>query len=897
MAMFCLPKELAEKIKKSIKSGELSPKKLMDMGSAERRGFLQKIVGDDAKEINLLFEKKMLLKNQEKGLYDWAREITGLSKAEKEAFSQKIKETYAEKKRRIYEPMAEERFLDEMVSDAYSKKFKTDISLEEAHKITELSSKAAESKELVNEDKTWGNGSEADRLNYGVKWGNDKVALDNYVNGLKLEATTSKWLNPLKPKVGGRIGAVIQDLKNSFNFIADNSRAILASLDNSFWFRQGIKTATNPKYTKTWFKHFTNSFIDIGKTIKGEGWTKGKSFKENLKAMWGSSIRKGDAIQDAIKAEIYSRKNFLNGRYEKGKKLDVGIAEEEFPTSLPEKIPILGRLFKASEVAYTSGAMRMRVDLADQVYKLADKAGVDMDSKFEIGSINELVNSLTGRGRIGRIGETGQAFVNKTFFSLKFFKSNWDFLTLHTGSDLSPFARKLAAKNLANTAIAMGLTLGIVDTFFPNAVEWNPRSSDFGKIKIGDTRFDITGGFGGLLILTARLATGEKKSTTSGVIQALGGDYGQTSKKDTLIQFTENKLSPVMSAIKNLMEEKDWDGNEITLLGELQRMSTPIPIANFLEVKDNEEAANVLLTVIADGIGIGSATYGIQLPDQELLYKEFKGMPEEDRLEALRELKINDPKMYEKVIEVKDSENEGLNSIDRYIKETDIKDGERATFIYNEALKKGGKEEQKTYLKELSAKGLLDEKTTGYLFELRDLGYIESLKPQNVSKKEYINTRGTIDLLSDYARAFKVNPKSALITLFTREELGIVQGNLVEMQRMYGEGLEGEKYSFDPEKGTTQGIKKEMMEDKGISWEEQGDYKLEHILPVSAGGGNGEDNLKIVPNADWAMYTPIDIIVGKAVKGGILTTAEAEKLMIDYKISGTITAEAVMASL
>ena len=78
---FCLPFNEAKKIKEAIKSGYLNPDKLNSITSQERRTFLESIVGKDyAKDVNLLFEKKLLLKNQERAMYDWARDITGLSK-------------------------------------------------------------------------------------------------------------------------------------------------------------------------------------------------------------------------------------------------------------------------------------------------------------------------------------------------------------------------------------------------------------------------------------------------------------------------------------------------------------------------------------------------------------------------------------------------------------------------------------------------------------------------------------------------------------------------------------------------------------------------------------------------------------------------------------------------
>ncbi len=90
--MFCLLAQLAEKMKKAFKEGRISPERLNDMTSKERRDFLAEIVGvENAKQVNLLFAQKLLLKNQERAMVDWAKEITGLSAEAKANTLEKIK--------------------------------------------------------------------------------------------------------------------------------------------------------------------------------------------------------------------------------------------------------------------------------------------------------------------------------------------------------------------------------------------------------------------------------------------------------------------------------------------------------------------------------------------------------------------------------------------------------------------------------------------------------------------------------------------------------------------------------------------------------------------------------------------------------------------------------------
>jgi len=584
---FCLPKQFADKMKLAFKKGDINPDKLNRMTSAERRAVLAKIVGEEnAKQLNLFFEQKLLLKNQERAMYDWASSITGMNKEAKASTLEKIRATYADKARRLHEPAENEAFLNEIVSDIYSKKFKTEVTLEEAQTITELTRDMRKAQAKMSDDFTWK--SKGDGLEFGAS----KVALDNYTGVLKAEATKDKFINPLKAiGVDGKVQAFGENARIAVNFIADNSRALKASFDNSFWGRQGFKVMLNPKYSKVWAKNFGKSFKDIYKTLKGGN-------------------KAGDAVIDATKAEIYSRKNYLNGNYKKGTKLDIGIIEEEFPTSLPSKIPGLGRGFKASEVAYEAGAIRLRADLADKMYSMAGKVGVDMTDKVEVGAINQLINSMTGRGKLN-VAEGSQQAINKAFFSVKFFKSNLDFL-LNPKTAKSVFARKEAAKHLLTVGATTTVILGIADKLWPGSVEWDPRSSNFGQIKMGNIKYDITGGARTILIALARISAsvlGKKsfKSSTTGILTNVNDMYGRDGM-GFIWDFVEGKFSPLFSQLKEIINKEQFGGGKPTKGSVAKGLAVPIVLENIEEFKD-EKVVDQLIGFIADGLGISANLY------------------------------------------------------------------------------------------------------------------------------------------------------------------------------------------------------------------------------------------------------------------------------------------------
>jgi hypothetical protein len=154
---------------------------------------------------------------------------------------------------------------------------------------------------------------------------------------------------------------------------------------------------------------------------------------------------------------------------------------------------------------------------------------------------------------------------------------------------------------------------------------------------------------------------------------------------------------------------------------------------------------------------------------------------------------------------------------------------------------------------------------------------------------KYIRDRGKIGLVSDYAKAFVTDPANAWKALISKEKLGIVKGNLVELQRFYGLDFR--------ETGGSEDRKKKMMAEAGIPWSKAKDYKLEHITPVKAGGDTSDSNLKVVSNALHDFYTPIDILVIEAVQSGKMKRKDVTKLMIRFKIERSINVDEVISSI
>ena len=142
--------------------------------------------------------------------------------------------------------------------------------------------------------------------------------------------------------------------------------------------------------------------------------------------------------------------------------------------------------------------------------------------------------------------------------------------------------------------------------------------------------------------------------------------------------------------------------------------------------------------------------------------------------------------------------------------------------------------------------------------------------------------RSTPELVGAYAKAFFKDPQNASKALFTKEKLGNVEGNLVELQRFYGK-------DFSAKDGSEAYILKELQK-MGIDKKDRGNYNLEHIVPKAAGGDSSPSNLRVVTREQHDSWTPVDIKLSTAIKSKKLTRKQVEVIARDLK-NGNITIE------
>jgi hypothetical protein len=612
MPKICIPKENIDKFRQTLKNKELDIAELMKMSTEERTALFSKFAGENAKDVNLLFEKKLILKNRIQGIKNWASKLGEIGRydpKQKEKIAQLIKEYETTQQERMFNPKENEGFLADLVEE----KLGVRISKDEAKTVFDLQSKVDDLFVNFNKETEKWTSKEAE-ANYGAS----RRALVKYIDGLKSDnlsvfemvkkygqETKESWKNE-------KFKTTEKTINDFVATLANNMINAVSTWDNSFMGRQGAITLA--KSPKTWWEMAKKSMSDFYKTAKGSN------------------------PEDILMAEIYSDPDFINGNYEKAK-ISFGI-EEEIPAKLLERLPKIGSLFKASDVAFTDSAIRARRGLFKIMKNVYEKKNIPLDDTV-LEDIGTVVNSITARGKTGRV--LGSPIIKTLMWAPKMLKADWDVLTGHTfGLGLNTkTARIEAAKTITNLVI-MTTAISAIAEGMGAEVEKDPRSTDFLKIKNGDTRINspFLRGIPQLITLLSRLSTGEVK-TASGIYKKLNtGEYGARTLFDVGIDFLVNKTTPPTSAVINWMKGSNFAGEKPTA-GNVAFGFLPISVQNFIKLKDTPTDMAIFGAFI-DLFGVGSNTYSSSEADwgedtgKEL--QKFKEAIGEDKFKEANDL-------------------------------------------------------------------------------------------------------------------------------------------------------------------------------------------------------------------------------------------------------------------
>ncbi len=592
---FCLPPAEAERFKKKLRSGDIDLHKLAEMTSSERHDLFAANFGPEvATEMNLLLEQKLLLKNQKAGIVAWAKKMMAAPKYDSQR-NDILKKVQSMDK--LLNPKDEDSFLQELASERLG----MTVSYEEAKDIAELAEDVKTTKEAMENaprremhDGAWGPAT-PEEMAHGLA----VTDLRGYVDEMVLDAN--------KLQISDFRSHPFRAIRKAVGIAAGATKAITSGPDISYLGRQGFKTLINNP--EMWKRNAMNSFRAAA-----------SGFKKNS----------ADAVMRQVNASIVSRPDYpemVRGG------LALGVHEEAYPSSLPQRIPYLGKVYSASDAAFSSFQQLNRADTFSLLLYKARQAGLEMGTE-ELQAIARFAGSMTARGNLGSLEDKVGLF-NSLFFSPRNAKATIDTFT-HAitgagGKNLegSAFVRKQAQIALAKYVVAVAAILLLARGLLgQQGVDLDFRGSDAGKIKIrkdawankvagviaslvgvgvdssrGDntTRYEVTASAAGYMTLLIRMAL-------HAINSVVPKDYRIKDTKDTktgkpklipkgiyglpmvMLQFMENKFSTAASAVnEDLIMQQTRDKQDPTVWSTLKNLFEPMMVRDVLDLTEDDK--------------------------------------------------------------------------------------------------------------------------------------------------------------------------------------------------------------------------------------------------------------------------------------------------------------------
>jgi len=273
---------------------------------------------------------------------------------------------------------------------------------------------------------------------------------------------------------------------------------------------------------------------------------------------------------------------------------------------------------------YTMFLNKRRADLFDSMVQNLGRGGqVTMDEAKVIASF---VNVSTGRSDLGLFNRAA-ATLNTVFFAPRYVASRFQYLAMpfylpfQGGLKANWRVKRAIYQEYGRTAAGIGTVLGLFaligrllwddDDDEQPRVEIDPRSSDFLKVRLGETRLDFLAGLSQVMVLSSRLAVGQTKSSITGNVRDFGEGYNPPTRLSTVTQFGRSKLAPVPGAIATIAD--DWTnivGQPETPLSLAKSLVTPLSLEDVSTTMQAQGIPKGSAMGLLSVLGVGMNTYG-----------------------------------------------------------------------------------------------------------------------------------------------------------------------------------------------------------------------------------------------------------------------------------------------
>ena len=396
---------------------------------------------------------------------------------------------------------------------------------------------------------------------------NDPEVFYKFASGIQSQIEEAK--SKAKEKGGEVIG-------NALNL----PRALMSSMDLSAPLRQGLFLIHKP----AWWRAFPQMFRYMGSE---------QAFDDLME-----DITTRPTYDEMVKSKLAlsNMGTKLNSR------------EEDFMSSWAERIPGVGRLVKASERAYVGFLNKVRADVFDQLLDKLPEDATEQDKK----DIAAFVNAASGRGNLPKTLQQSAPLLNALFFSPRLMASRLKMGTVLIDPRTYVTMNKTARNEYIKSILSVGSLALMITTLAilgGGEGEEDPRSSDFGKIRFGDTRYDILGGQAQYITLATRITSGSYK-TADGDIKQYGNKFGQTTRLDAISKFTTNKAAPIPSFVMDYFRGENAIGEKFEMDKAILSRFVPLYLQDVAKgVDESKGLGEVAAKTIPGLFGVGTQTY------------------------------------------------------------------------------------------------------------------------------------------------------------------------------------------------------------------------------------------------------------------------------------------------
>ena len=259
----------------------------------------------------------------------------------------------------------------------------------------------------------------------------------------------------------------------------------------------------------------------------------------------------------------------------------------------------------ASNRAFSTFLNLQRANAFDSMVKSLGREPTLVEAK----ALATFINIATGRADFGKFN-SALVGLNKVFFAPRLVASRIQLLYGHAFINGSWATRKLIAGEYARTLTALGVVYGL--SYMAGAkITFDPTSSDFGKIVIGNTRIDPLFGLAQPIVLVSKSVAGVT-TDLKGRTKPIRGDrvpYGTRDAYDYLADFMRAKFNPIFGAGVDVLTGTDVINEPVTPLSAGAKLVIPMSFRDIYEAMLDQGVAPGAAIGILSIFGMGVSTY------------------------------------------------------------------------------------------------------------------------------------------------------------------------------------------------------------------------------------------------------------------------------------------------